>query len=201
MARKLKSTESISYDTGNNMSIIIRESNESDIQAISELMLTAFGVAEGKEISGLITDLFVDNSAAPRLSLAAVSEGKLVGYILFTHAGVTCHEKTISASILAPLAVHPAYQSQGIGGQLISKGLAAIKALGAELIFVLGYPGYYSRHGFSAAGVQGFDAPYPIPEKHADAWMVQAVRPNVIGAVQGMVVCAKALDDPKYWIE
>ncbi len=183
------------------MNIIIRKSNESDFHAVSALMLAAFGNAEGKEISGLITELFLDNSATPRLSLAAISEGKLVGYILFTHAGIKCHEKNISASILAPLAVHPAYQSQGIGGQLISEGLAAMSALGAELIFVLGYPDYYSRHGFSAAGAQGFEAPYPIPEKHADAWMVQAIQPNIIGTVQGMVVCANALDDPKYWIE
>ncbi len=44
-------------------------------------------------------------------------------------------------------------------------------------------------------------APYPIPEKNADAWMVQAPRPGIIGTVTGNVVCCKALDKPEHWRE
>ena len=66
---------------------------------------------------------------------------------------------------------------------------------------MLGHPGYYPRYGFSAAGVRGFDAPYPIPPQNGDAWMVQELRSGVIGRVSGEVICADALYNPKHWRE
>ena len=72
---------------------------------------------------------------------------------------------------------------------------------GVDLVFVLGHPGYYPRHGFRTAGVLGFDAPYPIPAKDADAWMVQELRPGFIGKIKGPVACAAALDHPEHWRE
>ena len=124
------------------MTLTVRESNETDIPAILDLMVDAFGQQEGSEIAGLITDLLADDSAKPRLSLVAVTAEKVIGYILFTRAAVDCSGRTFSASILAPLAVHPDYQSQGIGGRLITAGLAQIKNLPVQLVFVLGYPAY-----------------------------------------------------------
>ncbi|CAE7242442.1 yjhQ, partial [Symbiodinium pilosum] len=81
----------------------------------------------------------------------------------------------VQAVILAPLAVHPDFQSKGIGGQLIREGLRTVEAKGTGLAFVLGHPGYYPKHGFKPAGALGYDAPYPIEDKNADAWMVQAL--------------------------
>ncbi|WP_439346591.1 GNAT family N-acetyltransferase [Vacuolonema iberomarrocanum] len=95
----------------------------------------------------------------------------------------------------------PDFQGQGIGGQLIKRGLQWLSASGTDLVFVLGHPGYYPRYGFQPASPLGFEAPYPIPDKDADAWMVQALRPNVIGTVSGKVVCADVLDRPEYWRE
>lgn len=67
------------------------------------------------------------------------------------------------------------------------------------LVFVLGHPGYYPRHGFEPAGRHGLRAPYSVsPES---AWMVRPISPNVLGRVQGRVICADALDRPEYWIE
>lgn len=183
------------------MNIIIRESKTSDNRAVSELVRASFGTGEGREISNLISDLFSDDSAKPRLSLVAMINKTLAGHILFTHASIKGSEKAISAAILAPLAVAPAYQSRGIGSQLVSRGLDMMKQSGTDLVFVLGYPEYYSRHGFSTAGIAGFEAPFPIPEKNSGAWMVQALRPGLIGNIHGKVVCATALNDPKYWRE
>ena len=65
-------------------------------------------------------------------------------------------------AILAPLAVVPDAQGQGIGGALIEHGLSLLQRSGVGLVFVLGHPGYYPRHGFEPAGRLGFDAPFPI---------------------------------------
>jgi putative acetyltransferase len=109
--------------------------------------------------------------------------------------------RKIPISFLAPLAVIPKFQRQGIGGSLIKKGLQLLSKSGVELVFVLGHPEYYPRHGFTPAGKLGFETPYPIPEKHANAWMVQALRPGIIGSVSGQVVCCDALSTPELWRE
>ena len=179
----------------------IREAQDSDMAAVLELMRTAFGPGEGRTIAQLISELLADPSAAPSLSLVATIDNDLVGHILFTHAEVKGPDRTVAATILAPLAVNPAVQSKGIGSQLIKVGLEGMAKRRAELVFVLGHPGYYPRHGFQPAGALGYEAPYPIPDEHADAWMVQALRPGVIGTLSGTVSCAMALRDPQHWQE
>jgi putative acetyltransferase len=99
------------------------------------------------------------------------------------------------------LAVVPDAQNQAIGGKLIGRGLDLLRESGVDLVFVLGHPEYYPRHGFKPAGRLAFEAPYPIPDKNANAWMVQALRPDVIGSVSGKMICADALNKPELWRE
>jgi predicted N-acetyltransferase YhbS len=179
----------------------IRKASHSDLQAISDLVLSAFGAAEGPEILQLIKDLLIDESAQPVLSLVAVVGTTVAGHILFSKATVRRTGGDTPAALLAPLAVHRDFQSQGFGGQLVREGLARISASGVGLVFVLGHPGYYPRLGFLTAGVRGFQAPYPIAQKNAGAWMVQPLQPGAIGSSGGQVVCANALADPKFWRE
>ena len=183
------------------MNLQVRKALESDNQSISDVVIAAFGDVEGQEISDLISDLLVDQSAKPLLSLVATANGNVIGHILFTNTQLKHSQRMVSSAILAPLSVHPEHQNKGIGGQLIKEGLKQLKAMGVELVFVLGHPGYYPKHGFSTAGIKGFDAPYPIPPENSDAWMVQELHPGIIGGVGGQVICADALNDPKYWRE
>ncbi|AFY40472.1 GCN5-related N-acetyltransferase [[Leptolyngbya] sp. PCC 7376] len=184
------------------MDVEIREATDSDLPQILELAIAAFGETEGPEITELISALLSDPTAHPLLSLVAVKEQMVVGHILFTKAQLEPEpSEPISASILAPLAVLPQYQKQGIGGQLIQTGLEKLKAIGVQLVFVLGHPSYYPRSGFAPAGIQGFEATYPIAPKNAEAWMVQVLQPDIIGRIQGRVVCADTLNNPKYWVE
>jgi len=69
------------------------------------------------------------------------------------------------------------------------------------MVFVLGHPAYYPRYGFKPAGHLGFEAPFSIPNEHADAWMVQALRPGIIDSFIGKVICADALNKPEHWRE
>jgi len=179
----------------------IRTSVPDDAHAISHVIRAAFGADQGQEISDLVNDLFDDQTALPMLSLVATNKGNIIGHILFTATHLKEAPIEVQSSILAPVSVHPDFQNTGIGGQLIRTGFERLQEQGVGIVFVLGYPDYYRRYGFVPAGEHGFEAPYPIAEEHADAWMVKELQPGLIKAAHGLVVCANALDHPKYWQE
>jgi putative acetyltransferase len=156
----------------------------------------AFGQDDEAE---LVRRLLDDAGARPLLSLLARDDGRPVGHILFTAAHLDGPSRAVAAAILAPLAVVPEAQGKGVGGRLIARGVELLARSGVELVFVLGHPGYYPRHGFEPAGRHGLAAPYPISPE--EAWMVRALRPGLIGSVRGTVVCAEAMDRPEYWRE
>lgn len=183
------------------LQVKIRDAMQTDLPSISDLALSSFGNSEGPEIVQLIADLLADATAQPVLSLVATVDDRIVGHILFSKVRLRPPGQAVSGALLAPLAVHPDFQSQGIGGQLVAAGLQHLSAAGVDLVFVLGHPGYYPRFGFSAAGIKGFETPYPIPEKNAAAWMVRELHPGIIGSKRGQVICADTLADPKYWHE
>ena len=183
------------------MIVNVRKISEADRRAVDDVIVAAFGDAEGHVIAELVSQLLADPSAQPLVSLVATVNDRVVGYVLFTNVRVEGPTERVSASILAPLAVHPKYQGRGIGGRVIIEGLTLLKKAGVELIFVLGHPGYYPKYGFAPAGIRGLQAPYPIAPENSDAWMAQEIQPGVIGHVSGTVVCADVLNDPRYWIE
>ena len=179
----------------------IRVSKESERNEILDIHRIAFGEEQGPVIAKLVDGLLDDETAKPILSLVAVDNGKLIGHILYTKATITQTEIPIEARILAPLAVLPDGQKKGVGCDLINEGLKQLKTSGVELVFVLGHPGYYPRCGFVPAGELGFEAPYPIPEEHAAAWMIQALNGDAIGRIKGKVQCAEVLNQPQHWRE
>jgi len=177
--------------------VLIREALGSDLDDVMAIERAAFGSHEEADLVG---DLVADSSAAPLVSLLAFRNGRAVGHILFTRLGLEAPAAP-AMSILAPLAVVPDCQRQGIGSRLVERGFQVLAERGIALVFVLGYPGYYRRFGFRPAAALGFDAPYPIAPRHADAWMVRELQPGVIGTCAGRVVCADSLSRPQYWRE
>jgi putative acetyltransferase len=178
--------------------LLIREAVETDLNDVLQIERLAFGYE--KEVD-LVRELLHDPSAKPVLTLLAFQKDRALGHILFTTAQLSSSQDSASIVILAPLAIVPDAQKQGIGGKLIEKGLELLSKSKVDLVFVLGHPEYYPRYGFKPAGNLGFEAPYPIPDVHANAWMVQALRSGVIGTVSGRVICADALDKPEHWRE
>ena len=189
------------YQEPDDMQVRVRKAIRSDMQSISDVVIVAFGDLQGTESSALIDDLLADPSAQPLLSLVATTKKNIVGQILFSKAIIKRSSRKASAAILAPLAVRPDFQGQGVGGHLINEGLKRMTAAGVDLVFVLGHPTCYPKYGFSTAGIKGFEAPYPIPPENATAWMVQGLRPGIIGHIRGQVLCADALNNPKHWRE
>jgi putative acetyltransferase len=184
-------------DPTSNDTLIIREAGESDLADVLAIERTAFG---SQEEANLVRDLLKDDSAQPTLSLIAILHGQPVGHLLFSKLQFD-PESSMTACLLAPLAVVPEFQNRGIGSKLIKEGIKQLKESGTGLIFVLGHPAYYPRFGFKPAMPYGFNAPYPIPEKDSDAWMVMSLDSVIINTGMLTVICADSLMKPELWRE
>ncbi|TGC09845.1 GNAT family N-acetyltransferase [Methanolobus halotolerans] len=177
--------------------IQIRETKDSDFNNVMEIEKEAF---ESEDEAVLVAQLLEDKSAEPVISLLAFKKEEALGHILFTKAAIDGNTSSPLVYILAPLAVKPTHQRQGIGGMLINEGLNRLKASGAEMVFVFGPESYYPKYGFKQdAASMGFTAPYPIPEEHAGAWMIYSLSTGTTDGFKGRVVCADALNKPEYW--
>ena len=184
----------------NNKNITIRKTNADDFDNIMQVEKLAFGYDKEAKLTA---ELLSDNTAEPMLSLLAFDNDKAIGHILFTRAYFEEQEVQPMMHILAPLAVIPTYQRQGIGGMLINAGLEMLKEMGSKLVFVLGHKEYYPRYGFlqNAQGM-GFFAPYPdpMPDDYADYWMMQSLTDEDLEAMpKGRTRCADTLNKPEHW--
>ncbi|MFA5228707.1 MAG: N-acetyltransferase, partial [Candidatus Paceibacterota bacterium] len=95
--------------------IQIRETNTNDFNDIMTVEKQAFGYDKEAQ---LVADLLADKTAEPMVSLLAFYQNEAVGHILFTRTYFDNQETQPMMHILAPLAVKPEYQRQGIGGML-----------------------------------------------------------------------------------
>lgn len=180
--------------------IQIRETNLDDFDDIMTVEERAFGYVKEANLTG---DLLKDKTSEPILSLLAFHENKAIGHILFTRAYIDdMNPDQPLFHILAPLAIIPEYQKQGIGGHLILEGLNKLKEIGSEIVLVLGHMEYYPKFGFIPDAKKiGYSAPYPIPEEFSDAWMVQSLNNDGFIIKHGKVICANELNKPEHWRE
>lgn len=125
----------------------IRGERPGDVAAIAALVTTAF--RDAPHASGTEAAI-VDRlraAGALALSLVAVVDGRIVGYVAFSPVVV----EGVAAGWfgLGPVAVDPAHRERGFGAALIRRGLAHLHADGARGCVVLGDPAYYARFGFA----------------------------------------------------
>jgi putative acetyltransferase len=119
------------------------------------------------------------------ISLVAIDEEVAVGHILFSPATVVGPDGSpIRGMGLAPMAVLPARQRQGIGGALVERGLALLRERGCPFVIVLGHPAYYPRFGFQPASRSGLTSQWVgIPDDVFMAQILDAVRMAGVGGV------------------
>jgi putative acetyltransferase len=135
------------FVTEMNMDFTIRHEEEKDIDQVRAIVCAAFpSEAESK----LVDALRVNGKAT--ISLVAVNGEDVVGHILFSPVSLSPAPLNDPKGIgLAPVAVRPDVQLQGIGSRLIREGLRLCKEQGFDYCVVLGDPNYYGRFGFEKA--------------------------------------------------
>ncbi len=90
----------------------------------------------------LFDDLHAQNR--PLHEWCCIHRNAVIAYVCFSRA---FHGKEICGLHLAPLAVQPQLQGQGIGSELLRFTLRQ-EVVASQPIFVLGPPAYYQKFGF-----------------------------------------------------
>ena len=160
------------------MTVAIRPETGQDQKAIWSVNQAAFG---GDAEANLV-DALRDGGFA-EVSLVAEVDGEIVGQILFSRVVIATKAGTVDALSLAPMAVLPSHQGQGIGSRLVEAALEACREAGHRIVVVLGHPEFYPRFGFSAELARSLESPFGGGE----AWMALELVPGALSGVEGRV--------------
>lgn len=135
----------------------IRPTRPSDRSSIRGVVRDAFstGGRDGQEEVDIVTSTWSLEAAAPGLDLVAVRNDVVVGHVLGAF-GQLGDRRCVG---VAPLAVTPSLQGQGIGAALMTEVIRRAEEDGEPLLLLLGLPAYYGRFGFESAGPLGIDYP------------------------------------------
>lgn len=129
--------------------MIIRPETPADYAAIADVNLRAFDEHRGEPL--LVALSRQRRAFDPELSLVAEIDGKVAGHVLFIPYTVRLLGADVPAVNLAPLAVDPAYQRQGIGKALLEEGHRVARHKGYAFSLLLGHTSYYPRLGYRAS--------------------------------------------------
>ena len=162
------------------MTIMIRQETKEDYSKVYEVNRLAFS-QENESI--LVEKIRKGDNFISELSLVAEVNNEIVGHILFSKIKIIGNTTTDSLA-LAPMAVLPEYQKQGIGGKLIKKGLEAAKELGFNSVIVLGHKEYYPIFGFQKASKWNIKCPFEVPD---EAFMAIELFGNSLTGMEGTV--------------
>lgn len=162
--------------------ITIRSEISEDYNKIYEINKQAFG---GEVEARLVNNLRKTEGFIPQLSLVAIKDGKILGHILFSIVHIQTGAKKVPILALAPMAVLPKYQNQGIGSSLVKEGLRKCKDMKFQAVVLVGHPEYYPRFGFTPANKKGLKLPFEAP---SDAFMVYELVPDALKGVDGTIV-------------
>ena len=132
--------------------------------------------------------LRASDSSVPELCLVATDGDATAGHIYDTRARLASGHEVLA---LAPMAVPPARQRQGVGGRLVEESLRLAADTTFPLVVVVGHPEYYPRFGFEPAGSYGIECPWPLPP---EAWMVHRL-PAYVPDARGLVTYSAPFDE------
>ncbi len=159
--------------------ITVRDEKREDVVTVHSLNAAAFGQPAE---AGIVDALRI---ACPNIvSLVAVAENEIVGHIFFSPVTIHGAKGDIRGMGLAPMAVAPEWQRQGIGSKLAETGLALLRKKACPFVIVLGHPEYYPHFGFVPASRYGITCQWEgVPD---EAFMVAILDKAAMAGVSGV---------------
>ncbi len=165
--------------------ITIRSERPGDEAAVRRVNLEAFDTPMEADLVDALRA-----TARAYVAFVAVDGEQVVGHVSFTP--VTIEGSEARGMNLAPLAVLPARQRQGIGSHLTRHALDELRSQGWAFVVLVGHPGYYPRFGFEPASRYAVRCPWPdVPE---DVWMLAVLGAAGLPATAGVARLEAAFD-------
>jgi putative acetyltransferase len=158
--------------------MIIRDERPVDVDSIRAVNLTAFETSTEADLVDALR-----RRATPLISLVAEDGANVVGHILFSPVTLAS-EPGLTLMGLAPMAVVPSRQRQGVGSSLVRAGLDRCRQINAAGVVVLGHPEYYPRFGFLPAARLFLRCEYDVPE---EVFMVRDLREGALSGLSGTI--------------
>jgi putative acetyltransferase len=155
------------------MSVSIEDESQRHETQVYDLVSSAFGQQDESNLINALRD-----GGHVVASMIAIEDGAIVGHILLSKL-----EDPKGFLALAPVAVSPARQQQGIGSALIKRAIAKVRTDGWLGIFLLGDPAFYTRFGFRVEDAAKFETPYP-----KNYFMALELSPGALAKTSGSVV-------------
>jgi len=174
----------------------IRIATSLDRGDILNTYLCTFPESEKDIVSKLAIDLLVESTAPQTISLVAETDNAVVGHVAFSPVKIDNNDSLLGY-ILAPLAVKPDYQKQGVGSKLIESGIDILLKMGVNILFVYGDPKYYGRFGFSTENAEKFIPQHKL--QYPFGWQAVTLNQFSNENVASKIVCVASLGDPKLW--
>lgn len=162
----------------------IRKEHPGDIPNIWKLNAEAF---ETEAEANLVDAL--RKSGVRYISLVYEEKKDLLGHIFFTPVDLVGQGSGMLLMGLAPMAVVPDRQRQGIGTALVKAGIKECVSEDYDAVFVLGHPDYYPRFGFVPSVKYGIRCEFNVPD---DVFMVKELKKNILKGKGGTIKYHKA---------
>ena len=160
------------------------------------LYVSAFSDEENKVIINLVQELHQETTSPSIKSLVAEVDNQVIGYVSFSPIFLKS-DSSISGYILAPLAVSPEHQKQGVGSNLINAGIEMLTKDGIGVLLVYGDPAYYGRFGFKEEIGHSFVPPYPL--EYPFGWTGMMLNDTPVPEQPIQFECVSSLSKPDLW--
>jgi predicted N-acetyltransferase YhbS len=177
--------------------MLLRPTTRDEAESVAAVHRAAFG---SEVEAALARDLMLDVGFESGYSFVAEEAGVLVGSVVFSRAVFVPDDvgPEVPVLLLAPLAVVPDAQHDGVGSALVESALVLAAESGEAAAFVFGDPAYYGRFGFVAAVPKGYRGPHPLEPEWG--WQVLEFSDS-LGGRSGQLRVAAPLDAPEMWRE
>ena len=174
----------------------IRLTQETDLDSILKVIEIAFSDEENKVIMNLVQELHQETISPSIKSLVAEVDNQLIGYVSYSPIFLKS-VSSIAGYILAPLAVSPEHQKQGVGSNLINAGIDMLTKDGVGVLLVYGDPAYYGRFGFKEEIGHSFLPQYTL--QYPFGWAGMMLNDTPVPEQPIQFECVAALSKPDLW--
>lgn len=175
-------------------SIVIRQETSKDYSAVFQLVEEAFidEIHSDHKEQYLVERLRKSHSFVPELSIVAMIDSKIIGYVLLTKAKIKSKKRHHTTLVLAPVAVDKAFQKKGVGARLIGFAHKKASQMGYGSIVIIGHENYYPKFGYQKASEFGVRFPFKVPDENG---FVIELRKGELTGIEG------ELEYPKEFFE